>query len=196
MYGGAATGGRNRSRSHPRHPTASLYEAMKAGSWGAGGWDARLFQACLNRSHTLKPSREGFNHVLPALDEIPDLIVDQEPVAYRFEYLDGLKATILLMEGLVQDFTFAARLKREKELLSTQMFLPPREVCNFFSPQCHSIEKMFLTGRAPYPVERTLLTTGLTIAGVESIWQGQKRMETPHLHIAYQPSQESTFWRT
>ena len=175
---------------------APVYEAMKAGSWQAGGWDPELFQACLCRSHKLNPSREGFNHVLPEPDEIPGLITQNPPVAYRFEYLDGLKGTILLMEGLVQDFTFAARLKGVKELFSTQVFLPPREVCNFFSPQCHNVEQMFLTGKATYPVERTLLTTGLTAAGVESIWQGQKRMETPHLHIRYQPTQASTFWRS
>ena len=55
---------------------------------------------------------------------------------------------------------------------------------------------MFLTGKAPYPVERTLLTTGLTAAGVESLFAGQKRLETPHLAIRYQPTKESTFWRT
>jgi hypothetical protein len=58
------------------------------------------------------------------------------------------------------------------------------------------METMFLTGRAPYPVERTLLTTGLTAAGVESLYRGQSRVETPHLAIAYHPPRESTFWRT
>ena len=172
-----------------------VYQAMRAGSWQAGGWDPELFQACLCRSHNLTPSREGFNHVLPSLEEIPGLITEHQPVAYRFEYLDGLKGTILLMEGLVMDFTFAARLKGG-EVISTQMFLPPREVCNFFNPQCHSVEQMFLTGKATYPVERTLLTTGLTAAGVESVWQGQKRLETPHLDIRYQPTQEPTFRRS
>ena len=172
-----------------------VYQAMKAGSWQAGGWDPELFQACLCRSHSLTPSREGFNHVLPSLEEVPRLIPEHTPVAYRFEYLDGLKGTILLMEGLVMDFTFAARLKGG-EVISTQMFLPPREVCNFFNPQCNHVEQMFLTGKAGYPVERTLLTTGLTAAGVESVWQGQKRLETPHLNIRYQPTQESTFWRS
>jgi hypothetical protein len=36
----------------------------------------------------------------------------------------------------------------------------------------------------------------LTAAGVESLWQQQKRLETPHLAISYQPPRESTFWRT
>jgi hypothetical protein len=58
------------------------------------------------------------------------------------------------------------------------------------------MEQMFLTGRPTYPVERTLLTTGLTAAGVESLYRGQHRYETPHLAIRYQPTNESTFWRS
>jgi hypothetical protein len=60
----------------------------------------------------------------------------------------------------------------------------------------NNVEKMFLTGRATYPVERTLLTTGLTEAGVTSLHNGQKRVETPHLAIRYKPTAESTFWRS
>ena len=146
----------------------------------------------------MAPSRKGFNHILPKFDDIIKLVNDNanEPVAYRYEFLDGLKATILLMEGLVMDFTFSARLKGEKQVLSTQFFLPPREVCNFFNPQNNAVEQMFLTGKPTYPVERTLLTTGLTAAGVESIWQGQKKMDTPPLKINYQPPTESTFRRS
>jgi hypothetical protein len=55
---------------------------------------------------------------------------------------------------------------------------------------------MFLTGKEIIPLERTLLTTGLTAAGVESLYRNQIRYETPHLNIKYQPSTESTFWRT
>ena len=57
-------------------------------------------------------------------------------------------------------------------------------------------EEMFLTGKTPYPIERTLLTTGLVEAGVRSLGSGQKRIETPHLAIRYQAPRESTFWRS
>jgi len=60
----------------------------------------------------------------------------------------------------------------------------------------NNIEKMFLTGRPAYPVERTLLTTGLTAAGVESLHRNQTRYDTPHLSVRYQPTRQSTFWRT
>src|SRR5206468_1312960 len=122
-------------------------------------------EACLCHSHTLTPARPGFNHVYPTSEDLARLV--KEPFVYRFEYADGLKATMLLLSGLVRDFTVAARLKGHRELLSTCMFLPYYDVCNFFSPLVNHIETLFLTGRAAYPVERTLLTTGLTAAGVE-----------------------------
>ena len=49
----------------------------------------------------------------------------KDPIIYRFRYNDGLKGTILLMNGLVNDFTFAARLEGQKEPLSTLFYLPP-----------------------------------------------------------------------
>ena len=48
---------------------------------------------------------------------------------------------------------------------------------------------------SPVPIERKLLTTGLTAAGVESLYQGQVRLETPHLDVRYQQPAESLFWR-
>lgn len=57
-------------------------------------------------------------------------------------------------------------------------------------------EETFLTGKSPHPIERTLLTTGLVEAGVRSLATGQKRLETPHLAIRYQPPRESTFARS
>ncbi|HEV3005644.1 MAG TPA: hypothetical protein VGX78_14355, partial [Pirellulales bacterium] len=57
-------------------------------------------------------------------------------------------------------------------------------------------EELFLSGKAPYPIERTLLTTGLVAAGMQSLGADQKRIETPHLAIGYQAPQESLFWRS
>jgi hypothetical protein len=54
---------------------------------------------------------------------------------------------------------------------------------------------MFATGKTDYPIERTLLTTGLTASGMESLYQKQTRIETPHLAIRYAAPKESTFQR-
>lgn len=163
-----------------------------------GVWSPELFEAALCRSHTLTPARQGFNNIFPTLDEMKAIVKD--PIAYQYEHLDGLKSTMTLMNGLVQDFNFAAHIEGRDTPLSTQMYLPMppahTTLANFFSPQVNNVEKMFLTGVASYPVERTLLTSGLVIGGVDSLHQGQERIETPHLDIAYQPTEESTFWRT
>ena len=121
-------------------------------------------------------------------------------MAYHYQHVDGLKCSMIMMNGLVDDFNFAAKLEGESGVLSTQMYLPMpparTTLANFFTPQVNNIEKMFLSGEPTYPVERTLLTSGLVIAGVESLDQDQSRQETQNLTISYQPTPESTFWRT
>ena len=162
-----------------------------------GIWSKDLVESALCRSHTLKPSRSGFNDIFPTLDDMRRLIKD--PAAYHYEHADGVKCTMMLMSGLVEDFNFAARIEGRAQPFSTQMYLPMppgrTSLANFFSPLVNNMEKMFLTGRPTYPVERTLLTTGLTAAGMESLYRKQ-RYDTPHLHIVYQPTKESTYWRT
>jgi len=163
-----------------------------------GVWPRDLMEAALCRSHTLTPARDGFNDIYPSDEDLQRIV--KNPVAYRYEHADGLKCTMLLMNGLVRDFNFAARLGGRSELFSTQMYLPMPDgrttLANFFSPLVNNMEQMYLTGKPTYPVERTLVTTGLTAAGVESLYRDQTRYETPHLAIRYQPTKESTFWRT
>jgi hypothetical protein len=162
-----------------------------------GVWPRRLMNAALCRSHTLTPARPGFNDVFPTDADMRRLVTD--PVAYRYEHLDGLKCTMMLMNGLVKDFNFAAEMEGTNKIFSTQMYLPMPDgrttLASFFSPLVNNMEKMFLMGKPTYPVERTLLTTGLTAAGVESLYRKQARYETPHLAVKYQPTTESTFER-
>jgi hypothetical protein len=117
----------------------------------------------------------------------------RDPVAYRIEYADGLKATMFLMNGLVGDFTFAAKLKGRKEPLSTLFYLPPTPNVTYSAALMSKAEELFTTGVPPYPLERTLLTTGLVAAACESLGTGQKRLETPHLAIKYAPPREPGF---
>lgn len=168
-----------------------VWEALQTGSWQAGGWSPRLFEACLARSHTLGQP-PSFSHRLPTLAQMRELV--KEPIAYRYEYADGLKATMLLMNGLVGDFNFAAQIKGQVEPLSTQFYLPPNPNVVYSAALMSKAEEMFLTGKAPYPVERTLLTSGLVAAGLQSLASG-KRLETPHLAVRYEVSPRSQFWK-
>lgn len=171
----------------------AVWKAMATGAWKAGGWDAALFEACLCRSQTLA-QLPTFSHRHPTSRQIRDWV--QNPVAYRFEYADGLKATMLLMNGLVGDFTFAAKLKGQADPLSTLFYLPPNPNVVYSAALMAKVEETFLTGKPATPLDRTLLTTGLVAAGMQSLAGGQKRVETPHLAIRYTVPRESTFWQT
>ncbi|HET9176933.1 MAG TPA: hypothetical protein VFQ24_01075 [Terriglobia bacterium] len=48
------------------------------------------------------------------------------------------------------------------------------------------IEEMFRTGKAPYPVERTLMVSGILDSCLTSKLEGQKHLETPYLNVRYQ----------
>ena len=178
-----------------------FWKALAAGSWEAGGWDRRLFEAAISRSSKLNEVRDGYGVVFPSFDDIRRLAPDS--YAYRFEYADGMKATVVQLQapkeqkdgGIIGDCPVAARLQGG-DVFSTLIYLPYYEMRNFFNPQVHHIESLFRTGTSPYPIERTLLTTGMTAAGIDSLFQKQKRVETPHLAVRYQPTPESTFWRT
>jgi hypothetical protein len=171
----------------------SVWKAMDADGWKSGGWDPRLFEACLSRSHTLAQP-ETFSHRYPTPAQIREWV--KEPVAYRIEYADGTKATMLLMNGLVGDFTFAARLKGQAEPLSTLFHLPPNPNVVYSAALMSKAEQTFQTGKSPCPIERTLLTTGLVESCVRSLGTGQKRIETPQLAIRYQAPRESLFLRS
>jgi hypothetical protein len=171
----------------------AVWEALQAGSWEAGGFSARLFEACLCRSQTLAQD-DVTSHRYPTLEEMQRWTRD--PVAYRYEHADGLKATMLQLNGLVRDFTFAAQLKGQAEPLSTLFYLPDNPNVVYSAALMAKAEEMFCTGKAPYPVERTLLTSGLVAAGLASLAQNQRRLETPHLAIRYTAPEASQFWQT
>ncbi|MFO0891334.1 MAG: hypothetical protein U0790_19590 [Isosphaeraceae bacterium] len=177
----------------------NVWKALAAGSWPKGGIAPDLFEACLCRSFTLTSPRPGYGHAYPTIDDLAKVV--RSPLLYRIEYADGLRGTLVMLPSGVSDFTVAVRRKGDPSILSTQMYLPGlhpgQTLPNFFSPLSHHVETMFLTGKAPYPVERTLLTTGILASAIDSMAKGEVRLETPHLaRVCYQAAPESTFWRS
>ncbi len=168
----------------------AFWKAMGRGSFEAGGWSSELFEACLARSQTLAQPRPTFTHWHPTPAEIRKMI--KEPVAYRYEYRDGTRATMLLLNGLVSDFTFAADIRGKKKPLSTLFHLPPGPNVQYSAELMGRAEDMFVSGKAGYPVERTLLVSGVLAASIESMVK-QKMLETPHLDVHYKSTRNSTF---
>ncbi len=155
-----------------------------------------LLLAALKRSHTLlAPS--GYTFGVPTFDWVRESAPNGK--GFIVEHNDGFRTTVFLLHGLLVDFNYAGRME-DGRVVSCQMYLPmpPRHttLADFFCPLVRHIETMIVTGKAPYPVERTLLTSGMTLFGIESIYRGEVKLRTPELDVVYQPPEESRFWRT
>jgi hypothetical protein len=107
----------------------------------------------------------------------------QNPAAFLIEYRDGLQATVLMLNGYVSNFAFAGRVGDEVQ--GTAFNLQSGEPHAHFSYLSLNIEEMFVTGTPQYPAERTLLTTGILDAAMNSRYQGYKRIPTLDLDITY-----------
>ncbi|MBI4603989.1 MAG: hypothetical protein HY721_18695 [Planctomycetes bacterium] len=177
----------------------------------------RLVLASLARSHTLAPP-PGYSYPVLSAEYVRRACAQATgSVGYFIEHLDGLRTTLLLLNGFVLDFNYAGKVKARAgakgsegsqgsqgsqgsgRIISCQMYLPmpPRQttLADFFNPLVNNIEETIVTGKATYPVERTLLTSGMTLFGVESLYRGEVPLLTPELKVAYAAPERSAYWR-
>ncbi len=157
----------------------------------AGRWSRALLEAALSRSDspcglTLE---DGRTQDMLGNGELPRLV--EKPAAYLIEYNDGLRATLLMLNGAVRDFCFACRLTGQAEPVSTQFFLTPVPNVTYSACLVAKIVEMFQTGSAPFPAERTLIVSGMLESCLQSRAHGHQRLETPHLSVVYQAPAES-----
>ncbi|MCC6585500.1 MAG: hypothetical protein IT168_02170 [Bryobacterales bacterium] len=101
------------------------------------------------------------------------------PQAIFVRYRDGLKATMLNIDGMTRDYLFAARDKSGR--VHSSCFYIQLYVHNHWSFMVRAFEDLVLTRKQPIPVERTLMATGITLFGLESRLQGQQWLDTPQL---------------
>lgn len=143
-------------------------------------WSPELLDAALGRSHTVD------------IGNIRDNVA--EPIAYRIRYRDGLEATVLMLNGHVRDFTFAAKIKGQSEPVAALHALPDPPGAKYFDALVYNIERMLKAGRAVIPVERTLLVSGVLEALMHSRYE-QAPKATPYLQVAYTAPENSGFFR-
>ena len=150
-----------------------------------GAFSHELLEAALSRSDTPcgLTLEDGRTQNLLRNGELQKLV--ENPAAYFIHYADGLKATLLMLNGAVRDYCFAARLKDNPAPLSTQFFLTPTPNVTYSACLIAKIEELFETGIAPYPAERTLLVSGILESCLTSRVQGYRQIETPHLSVSY-----------
>lgn len=161
----------------------------------AGRWSKDLLTSTLSRSDTPLGLTllDGRNQDLVGHGVLPQLVKD--PAAYCIEYTDGTKVTLLMLNGAIRDFNISARLPGQ-EMISTQFFMPPAPNETYSACLAAKIDQMYQTRATSYPVQRTLLTTGLLEACLNSRHHINQRLETPHLMDGYQPPLLSQYVRT
>jgi hypothetical protein len=111
-----------------------------------------------------------------------------EPKLLIVEYEDGLRAFLIELNGAVNAWTAAWRYEDGRRIESTQFWTQEARPAAHFTLLLNSIEKMMHSGEPAWPVERTLLTSGTLDALLQSQADNGRRIETPYLHVAYQPT--------
>jgi hypothetical protein len=165
-------------------------DVWKAGDAGRWNWD--LLEAALGRSETVNPGDIRVNVGSMGVQRMPPT----PAFAFLVEYRDGTRGTVLLLNGHVWDFTFAGKVRGSSGPPASCLFrLPAPPGARFFDTQVANLEKFFEDKRAPYPPERTLLTTGILDAALRSHELHGARVETPELDVRYTAPADSGFAR-
>lgn len=125
----------------------------------------------------------------PPLRQIMELprINPRAPHGVLLTYKDGLRAICLTVGSSAMRWNFACQLAGESKPRFTRFYVGPWDNRNLFKALSHSIQTHFRNGQAPYPVERTLLVTGILDAEMQSRFEGGTPQQTPQLDIAYAP---------
>ncbi len=150
-----------------------------------GWWSPELAQAALDAepSSGRRPARELIRPPMSG-DTGPPFVSHGILLHYR----DGLRAIVLAATtGGGAHWHFAGKIAGEPQPRATSFYVGPWNNRNLFKALSHAIQTHFRERRAPYPVERTLLVTGILAAEMDSRFQGGRAMDTPQLAIAYQP---------
>jgi hypothetical protein len=140
-----------------------------------GRWSRELLDAAL----AVIPHKEG--------NAEDNCRADKTAAVFLLEHSDGLHSAVAMLNGHAAHFGFAAKRRGQATPLAAWFYLFEPKPFPHFAYLVKAIEQMVQTGHPSYPVERTLLTTGVLDAAMTSMFMGHKRIETPHLaKIKYQ----------
>jgi hypothetical protein len=148
----------------------------------AGRWSKALLEAALERV----PAHAPGDYRAPTAKT-------EDAGVFLIEYRDGFRAAVAMLNGWLYEgdggaFTFAGQIRGEDKPRATHFYLQQPDPFGHFAYLVKAIDSMIQTGHALYPVERTLLTTGILDAVMTSRAEKNRRVETPHLAIKYQPT--------
>lgn len=146
---------------------------------GQAMWDAvdeRVDPALLRAALAVTPHRQD-----------TDMRVTEGATLFLFQYADGLQGQILMLPGFSRGTSVGLRIQGQEAPVAVRFDERKEPRYPHFAWLLKAIERMIHTGAPSYPVERTLLTSGITDRALTSLARGQERLSTPELAIHYQP---------
>jgi hypothetical protein len=154
----------------------AMWQALDSGRWS---------KALLEAGMKLVPAH--------AKGDVREATAKGDAGVFLIEYRDGSKAAVAMLNGWIHEgeggsFIFAGRLADKGTPAVCQFYLQSLDPFAHFACLVKAIDSLMHTSHVPYPVERTLLTTGILDAVMTSKAEGGKKIDTPHLAIAYSPS--------
>lgn len=133
-------------------------------------------------------AKETLDAVLAVTPTRKDIKLRDEKAAalFLFQYTDGLMGTVLMLPEYSQSISTSIKLKGSKPI-ACRYTEPVEPRHPHFAYLLKGVERMFHTGKPSYPVERTLLTSGILDRALTSRVQGHRKIMTPELAIRYEP---------
>ncbi len=158
----------------------SVQSVTGDGIWQAekeGRWSKSLFDSLVEFSPTPQNGKQ------PRPKEMA-----KDAVFYLIEYRDGTKATVAMGTGFSHEFACAVSIRGTEKPFAVNFLLQDGVPFGHFEHLLRAVEHMIHSGQPAYPVERTLLTTGILDAALHSLAEQNQRLQTPQLAVTYQPS--------
>ncbi len=146
-----------------------MWEAAKAGKWSVSLAEAAM--------------RAELGDKFKSLQEI-EKESKQPTHAILISYKDGTKGTMLKVGGSGTRWNLAVKFPGESKVDAFRFHVGPWDNRNLFKALSHAIQTCIIERKAPYPIERTLLTSGVTALAMKSRKLG-KAVATPELEFAY-----------
>jgi hypothetical protein len=152
-------------------------------------WAQSLLDAALARCPDVKPGNVRENV--------------RAPFVFIIEYRDGFQAAVYTLNGIgLRWWAFAGKISGVAEPASTHFWFNYTQGKYLGSSTfVHFITEMMVTGKEPYPSERTLYTTGILANIMASNWVNGRhievgnRIETPFLDVPYRAGAEPVYER-
>ncbi|HZK82313.1 MAG TPA: hypothetical protein VFC46_14625, partial [Humisphaera sp.] len=151
------------------------------GVWEASGkeYDPALFDLAMEKIQPRIPKGKTLRQAV------------KEPILFVIDYADGMRANLFTLNGAVAGWS-AAWSDHDGHIAGARMYNEANPGTIRFDWQMKGVEDMVLTGKPSWPVERTLLSSGILDAALISKRDGGKLLPTPYLMISYQADES---WR-